>query len=290
MISSVPEEEQREEEQEGKLIGRVAPTLTTPTTPTEFTFWLEDDEGIHLEIGNIVTAHNQDVQVTGIVTDIQAVSDVREVVDSFYGHAFGRPEVEMLTRIPVIVSAKVEVVHRSDGRMEPIRGTWPVTFASASEIRKAYGAGIEEEVLAGFTYDDRKEPVPVVVDARYVVGYEAAHINISGASGVATKTSYALFLLYGLLAYNEKHNGKIASIAFNVKEADLMFIDDLPEWKDLEELKNHPRWGPTISLWRQARENYGVDPIRWAEEGKFRFFCPEAFQRYTGRTSQSTEG
>jgi len=278
MISSVPEEEQREEEQEGKLIGRVAPTLTTPTTPTEFTFWLKDDENIHLEIGNIVTAHNQDVQVIGIVTDIQAVSDVQEVVGSFYGHAFGRPEVEMPTRIPVIVSAKVEVVHRSDGRMEPIRGTWPVTFASASEIRKAYGARIEEEVLAGFTYDDRREPVPVVVDARYVVGYEAAHINISGASGVATKTSYALFLLYGLLAYNEKHNGKIAAIAFNVKEADLMFIDDLPEWENLEELKNHPRWGLTISLWRQARENYGVDPIRWAKEKKFRFFAPRHFK------------
>jgi hypothetical protein len=288
IISPVSEEEEqiREETEPQEWIGRVAPTLTTPTTPSEFTFWLVDDENIHMEIGNIVTAHNQDIRVTGIVTDIQAVSDIREVVDSFYGHAFGRPDVEMPTRIPVIMSAKVEVVHRNDGKMEPIRGAWPVTFASASEIRKAYGARIEEEVLAGFTHDGRENPVPIVVDARYVVGYEAAHINISGASGVATKTSYALFLLYGLLDYSERYNGGIAAIAFNVKEADLMFIDDLPEWEDLEKLKNHPRWERTIRLWKQAKKEYGVDPIRWAKEGHFRFFAPMHYHTEGGVLSQ----
>jgi hypothetical protein len=293
--TTVPTEAARKaKERETQWIGRVAPTLSSPSTPGDFTFWVEDNENIHVEVGSIVTAHNRDrgVRVTGLVTDIQAVSDVREVLDSFYAHAFGRPEVEMPTRIPVVVSARAEVVRRSDGRMEPIRGTWPVAFASAKEIREAYGAQIspEHEVLAGFTYDDRRDPVPIGLDARYVVGYEAAHVNISGASGVATKTSYALFLLYGLLAHSEQHDGGVAALAFNVKEADLMFLDDLPTtWEELDPVKDHPRWRSSVRLWRQAKEDYGLDPICWAKERRFRFFAPMHHRPEGGVLSQRSD-
>ncbi|MEM3658679.1 MAG: hypothetical protein QXQ66_09760 [Candidatus Hadarchaeum sp.] len=290
---SVMAQAKEEEKKEGaaRCIGRIAPTLRSPSTPGEFTFWVEDSEHIHIEVGNLVTAHNRGVRVTGLVTDLQAVSDVREVLDSFYAHAFGRPDAELPTRIPIVVNAKAEIVRRSDGRMEPIRGNWPVTFATAKEIREAYGAQIspEHEVLAGFTYDDRKDPVPIGLDARYVVGYEAAHINISGASGVATKTSYALFLLYALLAHSEQHNSNIASIAFNVKEADLMFLDNLPTWEDLDRIKDHPLWKFSVRLWRQARNDYGIDPIRWAKEKRFQFFAPKHFSPDGGVLSRRSD-
>ena len=275
---------------EMKVIGRVAPTLRTPATPTEFHFWVEDDENIHIETGSLVTARNQGgIRVIGLVSEIQAVSDIEGVLDSFYAHAFGRPEEEMPTKLPLVMSAKVEVIRRSDGRIEPVRGTWPVTFAKAEEIREAYGAEIspEHEILAGFTYDGRNNSVPIDIDARYVVGYEAAHVNIAGASGVATKTSYALFLLYGLLAHSERHNGSVAAIAFNVKEADLMFIDNLPtSWEDLEEWKSHPRLGPSIRLWLQARDEYGLDPIKWSSEQRIKFFAPMHFRPEGGVLSQ----
>lgn len=285
-----PEIELAEPAVEVKVIGRVAPTIRTPATPTEFTFWVEDNESIHVETGSLVTARNESgVRVTGLVNEIQAVSDVETVLDSFYAHAFGRPDAEMPTRLPLVMSARVEVVRRSDGRTEPIRGTWPVAFATAKEIREAYGAEIspQHEVLAGFTYDDQGSPVPISLDARYVVGYEAAHVNISGASGVATKTSYALFLLYGLLAYNEQFNGSVAAIAFNVKEADLMFIDRLPEtWDEIKKWERHARLGPSVRLWLQAREDYGLDPIKWAQERRFRFFAPMHFRPEGGVLSQ----
>jgi hypothetical protein len=279
---------------EVKAIGRVAPTIHTPATPTEFTFWVEDNESIHVEIGSLVTARSESgVRVTGLVSEIKAASDVESVLDSFYAHAFGRPDKEMPTRLPLVMSAKVEVVRRSDGRTEPVRGAWPVAFATAKEIREAYGAEIspEHEVLAGFTYDDQRNPVPISLDARYVLGYEAAHVNISGASGVATKTSYALFLLYGLLAYSERSGGSVAAIAFNVKEADLMFIDQLPKsWGELENLKQHARLGPSIRLWLQARENYGIDPLKWVQEQKFKFFAPMHFRPEGGVLSQRRDG
>lgn len=275
---------------EAKVIGRVAPTLRTPASPTEFSFWVEDNENIHVETGSLVTARNQSgIRVTGLVSEIQAMSDIEGILDSFYAHAFGRPEEEMPSKLPLVMSAKVEVVRRSDGRTEPVRGTWPVTFATAKEIREAYGAEIspEHEVLAGFTYDDQGNAVPIGIDARYVIGYEAAHINIAGASGVATKTSYALFLLFGLLAHSEHHGGSVATIAFNVKEADLMLIDRLPEkWEDLERWQQHARLGPSIRLWLQARDDYGLDPIAWVQQQKFKFFAPMHFRPQGGVLSQ----
>ncbi len=271
-----------------KAIGRVAPTLRTPATPTEFTFWVKDDDEIHVETGSLVTARNQKngVRVTGLISETQAISDVEGVLDSFYSHAFGRPEEEMPTKLPLVISAKVEVVRRSDGRTEPIRGTWPVTFASAQEIREAYGAEIspDHEVLAGFTYDDQGHPVPIGLDTRFVIGYEAAHINIAGASGVATKTSYALFLLYSLLAHNAKPNGSVAAIAFNVKEADLMFIDKQPpNWEELKKWEHHAALAPSIRLWLQARDDYGLDPIAWSQQQRLRFFAPMHFNPEPGR-------
>lgn len=280
------------EEVEAKAIGRVAPTLHTPITPTEFYFWIKDDENVHIEIGSLVTAHGPNgIKVTGLVSQIQVTSDVERILDSFYAHALGRPEEEMPTKLPSVMSAKVEVIRRSDGLTEPIRGTWPVTFATAEEIRDAYSAEIspEHEILAGFTYAQNGDPVPISIDSRYVLGYEAAHINISGASGVATKTSYALFLLYGLLAHSERHNGSVAAIAFNVKEADLMFIDRLPSWEELERWKNDPWLGPSIRLWFQAKERFGLDPIKWSSERKIKFFAPMHFHHKGGVLSHRKE-
>ena len=52
---------------------------------------------------------------------------------------------------------------------------------------------------------ERKLPIglsrdgePVYANLEFLDGTRGAHVNISGISGVATKTSYATFLLYSL--------------------------------------------------------------------------------------------
>ncbi len=61
----------------------------------------------------------------------------------------------------------------------------------------------------------------------FLDGSRGAHINISGISGVATKTTYATFLLYGIfhsrLLGSESINTR--AIIFNVKGEDLLFLD-----------------------------------------------------------------
>jgi hypothetical protein len=44
----------------------------------------------------------------------------------------------------------------------------------------------------------------VYLDLRYVLGPEGAHVNITGISGLATKTSYAMFLIQSILQTAER--------------------------------------------------------------------------------------
>ena len=74
---------------------------------------------------------------------------------------------------------------------------------------------------------------PVYADMRFVDGRSGGHVSISGISGVATKTSYALFLLYQLL---ETERGldllggraareNVRALVFNTKGEDLLHLD-----------------------------------------------------------------
>jgi hypothetical protein len=66
---------------------------------------------------------------------------------------------------------------------------------------------------------------PIYIDAEFLVGPEAAHLNISGVSGLATKTSAIEWLLQSLFAHFPARMGSIAAVCFNVKGPDLCFLD-----------------------------------------------------------------
>ena len=75
--------------------------------------------------------------------------------------------------------------------------------------------------------------VPVYADMRFVDGRSGGHVSILGISGVATKTSYALFLLYQLLETEQGMDllgGRAArenvrALVFNTKGEDLLHLD-----------------------------------------------------------------
>jgi uncharacterized protein len=74
---------------------------------------------------------------------------------------------------------------------------------------------------------------PVFADMRFVDGRAGGHVSISGISGVATKTSYALFLLYQLLETDLGWQllgggaglGNTRALVFNTKGEDLLHVD-----------------------------------------------------------------
>jgi hypothetical protein len=87
---------------------------------------------------------------------------------------------------------------------------------------------------------------PVFMDADFVLGPESAHLNISGVSGLATKTSAVEFVLSSIFQHFPKDKGSVAAICFNVKGPDLCFLDQ------------------PAQLGREDREMYdvlGIDPV-----------------------------
>jgi len=87
-------------------------------------------------------------------------------------------------------------------------------FFDSMKKRFALGLSRDREVVYG--------------NFEFLDGSRGAHINISGVSGVATKTSYASYLLYGIfqsrgLLGADKANTH--ALIFNVKGEDLLFLD-----------------------------------------------------------------
>jgi hypothetical protein len=66
---------------------------------------------------------------------------------------------------------------------------------------------------------------PIHLDADFLLGPEAAHLNITGVSGLATKTSAVEWLLASIFAHFPADKGSIAAVCFNVKGPDLLFLD-----------------------------------------------------------------
>ncbi len=92
------------------------------------------------------------------------------------------------------------------------------------EFRKAlYFDRMERSVAIGLT----RTGEPVHANLEFLDGTRGAHASISGVSGVATKTSYASFILYSLFHSNalglDAANAK--ALIFNVKGEDLLWLD-----------------------------------------------------------------
>jgi hypothetical protein len=66
---------------------------------------------------------------------------------------------------------------------------------------------------------------PIYLDADFLIGPEAAHLNISGVSGLATKTSAVEWLLQSIFTHFPAQKGSVAAVCFNVKGPDLCYLD-----------------------------------------------------------------
>jgi DNA helicase HerA-like ATPase len=78
----------------------------------------------------------------------------------------------------------------------------------------------------------------------FLNGRKGAHANLSGVSGVATKTTYATFLIHSLLHCGALSDPKNThAIIFNVKGEDLLFLDKPSNAVSTEDLVMYDKMG-----------------------------------------------
>jgi hypothetical protein len=126
--------------------------------------------------------------------------------------------------VDVSYAAHVQVTRIDPEVFIPPHPGDPVRVVRGAEFERAlYFDRMERRLPIGIT----RTGEPVFANLEFLDGTRGAHASISGVSGVATKTSYATFLLYSLFRSNALGSDSINSKAliFNVKGEDLLWLD-----------------------------------------------------------------
>ncbi|MFG2078518.1 ATP-binding protein [Nonomuraea maritima] len=186
-------------------------------------FWIGLEPGKVVQLDDVVVTRREvpgygPVLVAGVVTTVEARHEGAAYDSDVFLIADG-----------ALPAAVVEVAEVRVTRVEPEVFVPPLP---GSKVFLA-GQGDRDQALY-FDVMDRRIPLgtgrdgqPLYVNFDFLDGTRGAHVSISGVSGVATKTSFATFLLYsifnsGVLA-GEAANTK--ALIFSVKGEDLLFLD-----------------------------------------------------------------
>ncbi|MEE8167571.1 MAG: hypothetical protein V3T58_01700 [Candidatus Hydrothermarchaeales archaeon] len=229
------------------MIGTVVGTKNRPNTPEEFHFWIPNEEDT-VAVGSVVRVDADGKQVYGAIEAMESYSEVED----FLMHQLSRggdPALKIPNEEQSVIVCKARVLKQDLDR--PLRHG-KVYYPSKKELEELFNLeGCDIPVGVFINTDGAR--IPVRIDENYILGYEGAHINISGMSGLGTKTSTVLFLLSSIFTHSKS---KVACILFNIKSDDLLYVDMDSSRLTIEDL--------------EVYSNCGIEPNAF----KARFFAP----------------
>lgn len=230
-----------------ETIGKIIATEKQPSTIEEFTFWTKKDLKLKpfdvVVVDHIKDANGESSKTFGVVEEILHITDSPSALAGYISSDFGDINSEAYTERIGMNYVKCKVVGNDKGIYVPVQEGKKVFLASEEQIMEALGLkDVKNPLPAGYIemYDGaNKQTLPVHFNSHFLIGPEGAHLNIAGISGLASKTSYAMFLMKAIqdVALKEKKES-VAFIMMNVKGTDLLNIDHLNERKDeIEEIR-----------------------------------------------------
>lgn len=203
----------------GEAVGRVLGTQAA----SPLSFWVGLEPGKVLQLDDVVVTRRDvpghgPVLVAGVVTTVEARHEGAAYDSDVFLIAEG-----------ALPAAVVEVAEVRVTRVEPEVFVPPLPGARVFLA----GAGDRDQALY-FDVMDRRVPMgmgrdglPLYVNFDFLDGTRGAHVSISGVSGVATKTSFATFLLYSIFNSGvlDAESANTKALIFSVKGEDLLFLD-----------------------------------------------------------------
>ncbi|HXF56242.1 MAG TPA: ATP-binding protein [Actinomycetota bacterium] len=228
---------------------------------TPLTFWVGVDQGAYLQLDDAVVVDTEvpgrgPLRIAGIVQDVRARHE---------GAQFDT-DVFLVERgvLPVDTAVAAQVVatrFEPEVFVPPMPGTPAYRARGKDRDEALYFDRMERRLPAGLTRDGE----PVYVDLDFLDGTRGAHVNVSGVSGVATKTTYALFLLYSLFHTDALglYAASTKAIVFNVKGEDLMWLDRPNARLSEADRADYERLGlpagpfASVGLWAPVRPDAG---------------------------------
>lgn len=229
------------------LIGRVLATEKNPTTIDTFTFWTESN--LVLNPFDIVKiSHVNNSFSYGVIEDIGHITDASSFLTNFISSDFGDVAIEAPTLRVGMNYVNAKIICNTKDIYIPVQNNAKVMLATPEEIEYALGLkGIKNPLVCGYlemyagNEKTEKVTLPVNLNSKFIIGPEGAHLNISGISGLASKTSYAMFLLKAIqdryLKPELEEEDSVAFVIFNVKGKDLLAIDECNDFAGDEKEK-----------------------------------------------------
>ncbi len=257
-----------DEPQRSEPVGMVLGTEDS----TPLTFWVAVAPDAYLQLDDAVIVDTEvpgrgPLRVCGIVQDVRARHE---------GASFDT-DVFLVERgvLPVDTAVAAQVVatrFEPELFVPPMPGLPALRARGADRDQAMYFDQMARRVPAGLSRDGE----PMYLDLDFLDGTRGAHVNISGISGVATKTTYALFLLYALFHSPAlgPYGVNTKAIVFNVKGEDLMWLDR-PNAKLTDgDRQEYERLGlpagpfESVGLWAPPRpvgSSSGAAPVPYVE-------------------------
>lgn len=217
-----------------KVIGRVAATEKIPTTIDEFFFWT-DKEKILNPFDVVKAKHIKDSYTFGVIEEISHITDAPSYLTSYISSDFGDVTLKANTQRVGLNFVKARVIGNTENVYTPVLDGSEVSLGDEKEVQKALGLDDVKKPLACgyiemYEADEDRIRLPVFLNSDFILGPEGAHLNISGISGLAAKTSYCMFLIKAVqqryLQKDIQKNDNIAFVLFNIKGRDLLAIDE----------------------------------------------------------------
>jgi DNA helicase HerA-like ATPase len=280
----------------GRVLGSV------DATPLEF--WLGVPEGASLQLDDLVCVETE-VLGDPRASRVRFYGVVDMVRKKYEGLSFDSDAFRAAAgTMPVDVSyaAHVQVTRVDPEHFVPPHPGDEARLVTGAEFQQAlYFDRMHKKVAVGLT----RTGEIVYANLEFLDGTRGAHLSISGISGVATKTSYATFLLYSLFhspALGE-HATNTKALVFNVKGEDLLWLD-----KDNARLDDRARAdyaklglpaGPFKSVGLYAPAGRGATPlpdVGSRQEGvrpylwTLRELCEERLLRFAFSESEDARG
>lgn len=170
----------------------------------------------------------------GVIENISHITDAQSFLTNYISSDFGDVNVDEPTLRVGMNYAEAAVSFNNKNIYTPVHNNARVYLATAEEITMALGLDkVQNPLVCGSLkmYEGTNDEItlPVNLNSKFILGPEGAHLNISGISGLASKTSYAMFLLKAIqdqyIKASEDADDSVAFVIFNVKGKDLMAID-----------------------------------------------------------------
>jgi DNA helicase HerA-like ATPase len=166
--------------------------------------------------GRLLTHYGIVVEGFGRIEGASLATDTRRIAGdrTMPGEEIRRVEVQVLRTVPELW-------------LPPRPGSAAVAAHGAHRDQALFLDQMERRLAVGLDQGG----LPVYADFTFLNGEKGGHLSISGISGVATKTSYALFLLYMLFETAEGRrllgasSPQTRALVFNVKGEDLLHLD-----------------------------------------------------------------